>query len=221
MRDDGFIRKDIGECGRLFNVREVRFDPYRALLLVNELVADGFNLVEHRQGFISMTDPVDAVLNMVKKADFEHGGNPVLTWMADNLVVVADAAGNKKAGQAIESELAEKNRRHGCFHACEGRCGRESAASVPAESVQTMSSQPQQFPASPQVKKEELQRKQERAARRSDYLYFAGAALVTAGAARSSLRAGFITAGAFLLLLPLLELVGSFIRGLRGPQRGR
>jgi phage terminase large subunit-like protein len=96
VRDDDFIRKDIADCGRMFNVREVRFDPYRALLLVNQLQADGFNLVEHRQGFISMTDPVDAVTNMIKKAEFEHGGNPVLTWMADNLVVTADAAGNKK-----------------------------------------------------------------------------------------------------------------------------
>lgn len=96
VRDDGFIRKDIGDCGRVFNVKEVRFDPYRALLLVNELQADGFKLVEHRQGFISMTDPVDAVTNMIKKADFEHGNNPVLTWMSDNLVVTSDAAGNKK-----------------------------------------------------------------------------------------------------------------------------
>lgn len=96
VRDDEFIRKDINDCGRIFNVREVRFDPYRALLLVNQLQADGFKLEEHRQGFISMTDPVDAILNMIKKAEFDHGSNPVLTWMADNLVVVADAAGNKK-----------------------------------------------------------------------------------------------------------------------------
>jgi phage terminase large subunit-like protein len=96
VRDDEFIRKDIGECGRMFNVREIRFDPYRALLLVNQLQADGFELVEHRQGFISMTDPVDAVLNMIKKQEFEHGRNPVFSWMADNLVVISDAAGNKK-----------------------------------------------------------------------------------------------------------------------------
>ena len=43
-----------------------------------------------------MTDPVDAALNMIRKAEFDHGNNPVLTWMADNLVVTSDAAGNKK-----------------------------------------------------------------------------------------------------------------------------
>lgn len=96
VRDDAFIRKDINDAARLFNIQEVRFDPYRALLLVNELQADGLKLKEHRQGFISMTDPVDAVLKMIKSAEFEHGNNPVLTWNADNLVVIADPAGNKK-----------------------------------------------------------------------------------------------------------------------------
>lgn len=96
VRDDDFIRKDMNRCAAMFEIEEVRFDPYRALLLVNQLQADGMTLVEHRQGFVSMTDPVDRLLTMVKSAEFEHGNNPVLAWMADNLVVIADAAGNKK-----------------------------------------------------------------------------------------------------------------------------
>jgi phage terminase large subunit-like protein len=96
VRDDSFIRKDLNARAAMYMIGEVRFDPYRALLLVNELQADGLKLEGHRQGFISMTDPVDAVLLMIKSAEFEHGNNPVLTWMADNLVVVQDAAGNKK-----------------------------------------------------------------------------------------------------------------------------
>ena len=83
-----------------------------------------------------------------------------------------------------------------------------------------MNSQMQHFPASPEVRKEEA-RKQARAANRSDALYFAGAALVTAGAAMWRLRDGLIAAGCFLLLLPLLEVFASFIRGLRTPPRGR
>jgi hypothetical protein len=85
-----------------------------------------------------------------------------------------------------------------------------------------MSTQPQAFPKSSQVLKEEQARKIERAALRSDVLYFSGAALVTAGAALFQARLGLIAAGCFLLLIPLLELVASFIRGLRAaPHRGR
>ena len=105
VRDDGFIRKDINDCAKLFNVTELRFDPHRALLLINELQADGFSVEKsvpnrklegHQQGFISMHDPTSRLLSMVRGGEFEHGNNPVLTWMADNLVTVADAAGNIK-----------------------------------------------------------------------------------------------------------------------------
>jgi phage terminase large subunit-like protein len=105
VRDDDFIRKDINECARLFDIRELRFDPYRALLILNQLQSDGFTVEKdaplqqlegHRQGFLSMHDPTTSVLTMIKNAEFEHGNNPVLTWNADNLVVVSDAAGNQK-----------------------------------------------------------------------------------------------------------------------------
>ena len=96
VRDDSFIRAKLNELAGMFEIREIHFDPYRALLLVNDLVADGFNLVKHGQNFLAMHDPVDRMLAMIKGAEFEHGNNPVLTWMADNLVVVADAAGNLK-----------------------------------------------------------------------------------------------------------------------------
>ena len=75
-----------------------------------------------------------------------------------------------------------------------------------------MSSQPQPFPATPQARKQQVERKQ---AKRSDVLYFAGAALVTAGASMFHLRDGFLAAGSFLLFLPMLELIASFIRGVR------
>ena len=81
-----------------------------------------------------------------------------------------------------------------------------------------MSAQP--MPASPQIRKEEQERLRRRSERRSDVLYFAGAALVTVGVGMIRIRYGLIAAGTFLLLLPLLELATSFIRGLRGQRRG-
>lgn len=105
VRDDDFIRRDINECASRFEVKELRFDPHRALLLLNQLQADGFSvegdaqsrkLEGHQQGFISMHDPTTRVLTMIKNGEFDHGNNPILNWMADNLVVISDAAGNQK-----------------------------------------------------------------------------------------------------------------------------
>jgi hypothetical protein len=84
-----------------------------------------------------------------------------------------------------------------------------------------MSTQPQPFPASPQMQKEEKERKAARAARRSDAMYLGGAALVTAGAAMFQIRLGLIVAGAFVLMEPVIQIVVSFIRGVRTPSRGR
>ena len=54
-----------------------------------------------------------------------------------------------------------------------------------------------------------------RASRRADALYICGAALVSTGVAHVKVEFGMIAAGGFCLLLPVLELASSFIRGLR------
>jgi phage terminase large subunit-like protein len=98
--DYQFIREDIKRCARTSEVVEIRYDRYRALDLVNQLLADNLKLVDHPMG-ISMHDPTTAVLTAVKEASFDHGNNPILTFCADNLVTVQDAKGNinmKKPG---------------------------------------------------------------------------------------------------------------------------
>ena len=54
-----------------------------------------------------------------------------------------------------------------------------------------------------------------KAERISDALYFGGAAVVTAGVSFYGARYGLIAAGAFCMFIPLLEVLGSFIRGIR------
>jgi UPF0716 family protein affecting phage T7 exclusion len=73
-----------------------------------------------------------------------------------------------------------------------------------------MSTQPLQMP---KTQAQEAERR--KAGRRSDRMYFSGAALVTAGAALFRVHYGLIAAGLFLLLPPMLELASSFLRGLR------
>jgi phage terminase large subunit-like protein len=91
--DYQYIREDIKNCARQFHVKEIRYDRYRALDLVNQLLADGLSLVEHPMG-ISMHDPTTMVLKAVREASFEHGNNPLLAFNATNLVTISDAKGN-------------------------------------------------------------------------------------------------------------------------------
>jgi len=69
-----------------------------------------------------------------------------------------------------------------------------------------------QPPAKPAAQQAE---EREKHSQRADAMYCAGAVLVTAGCLMHSIHDGLIAGGVFLLLLPVLELLGSFIRGLR------
>ena len=66
--------------------------------LVPDLVEDGFNLIEFRQGFKSMSSPTKDLHAYATSSEkkFNHLGNPVLSWMAGNAEVRVDDADNWK-----------------------------------------------------------------------------------------------------------------------------
>lgn len=94
--DYAFVREAILKLDRDYRIRELAFDPYYSTQLVQELLAAGVKMVEHRQGTISMTYPIKEFQRQVIGRDFAHGMNPALTFMVDNLVVKSDAIGNLK-----------------------------------------------------------------------------------------------------------------------------
>lgn len=80
--------------GSKYVIREVGFDPWNATQLANELIDDGFEMVEMRQGMRTLSEPMKRVEEMVLEAQFAHGANPVLRWMAGNVAVRMDANEN-------------------------------------------------------------------------------------------------------------------------------
>jgi phage terminase large subunit-like protein len=94
--DYEFIREHAKKLRLEFDLKQMAYDPWNATQLAVQQQGDGITMVEHRQGFQSMSAPTKALLKMVRGKEFEHGRNPVLTWMADNLTTIGDAAGNLK-----------------------------------------------------------------------------------------------------------------------------
>lgn len=88
-----------------------------------------------------------------------------------------------------------------------------SISAAPQERYEQTSGQKQ--------KQEEAAQAKRRSELRSDALYIVGAMLVTAGVAMVRVKLALMTAGAFCLLFPLLELATGFIRGLRIPPQLR
>jgi phage terminase large subunit-like protein len=103
--DYAFIRHRLGELAGRYGIQEVAYDPWNAMQLVLQLQdEDGFTCVPIRQGFASMSSPSKELIAWVLGKKLRHGGNPVLRWMADNLVMRTDPAGNIKPDKDKSSE---------------------------------------------------------------------------------------------------------------------
>lgn len=94
--DYGFIVRDIEALGEKYNIKEIAFDRWGAFQVSQQLEGAGFSMVGFGQGFVSMSPPTKELLRLALDHKLAHGGNPVLRWMADNMVVSTDPAGNVK-----------------------------------------------------------------------------------------------------------------------------
>jgi phage terminase large subunit-like protein len=104
--DYSYILRDITALRELYDIREIAFDRWGARLISQQLQEVGGDdwVVEFGQGFASMSSPSLEFEKMVLTGDIAHGGNPVLSWMADNVVVEEDAAGNIKPAKNKSTE---------------------------------------------------------------------------------------------------------------------
>lgn len=98
--DYATIAGDIVALGKIYNIREVAFDRWGAVQMSQQLEAAGLTMVQFGQGFGDMSAPAKEFLRLVLDAKLAHGGNQVLTWMADNVAVRQDSAGNVKPDKA-------------------------------------------------------------------------------------------------------------------------
>ena len=100
----GFIEKFIERLGERFNIREIAFDRWGAVQMVQNLEGMGFTVVPFGQGFASMSPPTRELMKLVLEEKIAHGGHPVLRWNMDNIFIRTDPAGNIKADKAKSTE---------------------------------------------------------------------------------------------------------------------
>jgi len=110
--DYDFIRADILKAAEIYDIQEIAYDPWNATQIALQLgETDGLPMVEHRQGYGSMSEPCKEFEKLVVEKRIQHGNNPVLRWCVDNLVITTDAAGNikpakDKARERIDAAVA-------------------------------------------------------------------------------------------------------------------
>ena len=102
--DYGYIERRIGELTKLYKLKEIAFDPWNATQVAQNLSNAGVTMIEMRQGMASMAAPTKEFNRLVLCQGLAHGGNLVLRWMADNVVVKSDAAGNLKPDKGMSRQ---------------------------------------------------------------------------------------------------------------------
>ena len=100
----GFIEKFIEELGIKYNIREIAFDRWGAVQMVQNLEGFGFTVVPFGQGFKDMSPPSKELMKLTLEQRLAHGGHPVLRWMMDNIFVRTDPAGNIKPDKEKSTE---------------------------------------------------------------------------------------------------------------------
>ena len=79
-------------------------DRWNATQLITDLQGDGFTVVPMGMGFKDMSPPMKELYKLLLGGMFIHGGNPVLRWMAGNVVAEIDAAENIKPSKKKSTE---------------------------------------------------------------------------------------------------------------------
>ena len=100
----GFIESFIAELGEKYNIREIAFDRWGAVQMVQNLEGMGFTVVAFGQGFKDMSPPSKELMKLVLEERIAHGAHPVLRWMMDNVTVRTDPAGNIKPDKEKSTE---------------------------------------------------------------------------------------------------------------------
>jgi phage terminase large subunit-like protein len=114
--DYRYIREEFNTLRQLYDIRELAYDRWGAAKLIQDLIEDGFVIepkeagpghpliVQFGQGMKSMSPPTKELMVLVLTEKIRHGGNPVLRWNVDNLMIEQDAAENIKPNKAKSTQ---------------------------------------------------------------------------------------------------------------------
>ncbi len=94
------IRQTINELASQYDLREIAVDPYNSTQIQTQLLSDGLNVVRFPQTYLGFTPACKELERLVLCSELVHLGNPVLRWMASNVVVRMDPAGNIKTDKS-------------------------------------------------------------------------------------------------------------------------
>jgi phage terminase large subunit-like protein len=99
-----FVQKKLEDLNKDYDIEEIAFDRWGAHLLRQNLEDAGFEMGKFGQGYESMSPASKELMRLTLEKKIAHGGNPILRWNFDNIVVKQDEAGNIKPDKQRATE---------------------------------------------------------------------------------------------------------------------
>jgi len=112
--DQSFVQNAIAADMERYDLALVGYDPWNATKLYTDMVNDGADegrFLKMRQGIPTLGEPTKFFERLVMSGKLDHGGHPVLRWMAGNAAVKFDdnlnyAPTKKKSAEKIDGIVA-------------------------------------------------------------------------------------------------------------------
>ena len=92
--DFEYLKRDLREDVSRFDIQEVDYDPFQATQLSQEMLAEGFPMVEFRPTVLNFSEPMKEWEKLVLEGRFHHNGCPAMAWQVSNVVCHLDAKDN-------------------------------------------------------------------------------------------------------------------------------
>lgn len=102
--DHSAITQEIDLLAQKFDIKEIAFDRWGSVQVVQKLQEMGIEIAQFGQGYQSMSPAMKNLEVLMLSEKLAHSGNPILTWMAGNMVATQDPAGNLKPDKKRSTE---------------------------------------------------------------------------------------------------------------------
>lgn len=96
VTDYDYLIADLHRLRGLYDIQAIGYDPYNAYQTVAKLEADGFPMDKFGQGIMNMSAPTKEFERLIRQGRINHGGNPVMRWMLQNVTPYYDQNENIK-----------------------------------------------------------------------------------------------------------------------------
>jgi len=104
VTDYEYVKAEHRTLADKHEIRETGFDRWNATQLATDLQSEGATMIAVPQTSAGLAPGWREIEKAILEHKLHHGGHPILRWMAGNVEVETDAAGNQKPSKRLSSE---------------------------------------------------------------------------------------------------------------------